>query len=208
MTPPAAPSRSSRPVDCSDATHSSRRCRSGTAASAAPAPPTTTQATSCLRSGASAGAAILVSFSATPLVARVPRIPRPIATPRARADRGINDGPKASSTATVSRGAAGDTATGLSALANRRARAFHSPPPSTAVARSMPSVPSPSNQDPSRHIAHRARKNPAQRATGATQVEPSPLPPFSHWARSRRPRSPSNSYRLTSRSTDWPRPPG
>jgi hypothetical protein len=127
-------------VDCSDATHSLWRCRSGTAARAAPAPPTAAQAASRAGRGASAATSILVSRSATPLLARAPRIPRPMVTPRTRADRGINDGPQASSAATTSLGAAGDIPTGLSTRANRRAFASHPASRSRAVARSMASV--------------------------------------------------------------------
>ena len=120
--PPAAPARSSRPADRTDATHNRSPSRSGNAASASPAPPTAARAASCRPIGASAGTATLVSRSAAPVVARAPSTLSPIDTPCSLEVRGISDGPSASIAATVSSGAAGDATTGFSHLANRRDR--------------------------------------------------------------------------------------
>ena len=86
-----------------------------------PAPPIAARAASCRGSGASAGTASLVSCSTTPVVARAPRTLIPIDIPASREVRGISDGPRASSAATDSSGAAGDDITGFSHLASRPA---------------------------------------------------------------------------------------
>jgi hypothetical protein len=125
MAPPAAPSLSSRPVDRIDATHSFWPSRSGTAASAAPAPPITARAASRVRSRASAGTTVRISVSATPVTARAPSTLSPMTTPCSLGVRGINDGRKASRAAVVSAGVAGTADTGFShfgTLGTRRAR--------------------------------------------------------------------------------------
>jgi len=122
MAPPAAPARSSRPADRTEAIHNRSPSRSGSAASAVPPAPISARVTSCLASGASAGTASLVNRSAAPAVARAPSTLRPIDTPWSREVRGISDGPNASRAAKVSSGAAGEAITGLSHPASRRAR--------------------------------------------------------------------------------------
>src|SRR5215217_818969 len=127
-------------MDRSDAIHNRWQWRSGTAARAAPAPPITARAMSWAGRGASAGTASRVSFSTTPVVARAPRTPSPIATPCSLLVRGINDGPKASRAATVSRGAAGDAATGFSHRASSCSWPDPRAWPRTARSRRMPSA--------------------------------------------------------------------
>jgi hypothetical protein len=118
--PPAAPARSSRPAVRSDATHNRSPSRSGIAASAVPPKPISARVASCLRSGASAGTARLVSRSAAAVVARAATTLRPIEMPWSREVRGISDGPRASRAANVSSGAAGEATTGFSQPASRR----------------------------------------------------------------------------------------
>ena len=140
MVPPAAPSRSSRPVDRTVATHNFWPSRSGIAASTAPVPPSAARAASCVRSGASARTAVRVSVSTRPVVARVPRTLSPMATPSSLAVRGISDGPSASSAATGSRGTDGDATSGFNSLASRRAWADHAARRSPAFSRCMASA--------------------------------------------------------------------
>jgi hypothetical protein len=127
-------------VDRTIAAHNFWPSRSGIAASTAPAPPSAARAVSCAGSGASAGTAVRVSVSTMAVVARVPRTLSPMATPCSLAVRGISDGPRASSAATGSRGADGDTASGFNSLASRRAWSDQAPTRGPAFSRCMASA--------------------------------------------------------------------
>jgi hypothetical protein len=122
-------------VDRSDAIHNRSSSRSGNAASTTPAPPIAARATSRRPSGASAGTAVLVSCSTTPVVARAPSTLSPIEMPWSLEVRGISDGSSANRAATVSSGAAGDATTGFCHLASRRTRSDQSTSPSTPLNR-------------------------------------------------------------------------
>ena len=98
-------------------------------------PPIAARAASRRPSDASAGTAVLVSCSTTPVVARAPSTLSPIEMPWSLEVRGISDGSSANRAATVSSGAAGDATTGFCHLASRKAWSRHRIPPNAAVSR-------------------------------------------------------------------------